>query len=1482
MKYFFKSAIVLIAFLFLSKANAQQFASDQVKFIEDLESFLTKGGDRKAAKDFVVKFQTVWSSVPESEKQTIYTYSNSLVAKGAQAYPEYFSYINGMYGFYKNKHPQAVFQQYHDVLDKIFAGIDKKKYDVYLKVCEGLFTNGVVFENVNIKWRITPRAYSIRYEKTPILDFEDADLCVVSIKNDSSLISKTSGVFRPLMDTWKGKKGIVTWERTGLDKNLTYAELNLYNINMKTAGFDADSCLMHTQYFGEPLEGRVSDKLVNVSKTIGHTYPKFQSYSKRLFIKEVFKEMDYEGGFALEGASLFGTGSPENQATLIMYKDGKKLMKCFSLNFIIKPDKITSEKTRVTIFIDKDSITHPGLDFKFENGERLISLTRGTIGTASAPYYNTYHMLDMKFETLTWKMGTQDLNMGATIQKGNVKSKGDFESVNYFSMVRYQQMGGMDVVHPATAIENLYLKKDTMVLNLYDVCSALGGTKDMVLPTIFKLAEFGLLDCDTDQELVFLKKKLFDYSRAATKKRDFDVITFESETAGKNGSINLLSYDLTIEGVKKITLSDTQFVKVYPKEEKVTIKKNRSFVFDGIINAGSTEYFGKNFSFDYEEFKLNVVECDSMRLRVFPLNNKGGQIRLSSVLIGVKGTITIDGKDNKAGYKRGFEKYPVFECNKESYVFYNKIYRGVYDSTQFYFKNEKFTLDSLDNFKNTSLRFNGEFHSAGIFPMMKESLKVMPDYSLGFSRKSADVGAKLYADKGIFKNEIKLSGKGLQGDGKISFLTSSAESDAFTFFPDSTNGVAKIYENTETTTGMNVPKIKGEDCFVKYTPKEKYFTAKSLDKPLLIYNPDEKVRMRGVVTLRESGMTGKGLIYFSSAELGAKRFVFRSRTIDSDTASFKLKNYDESAIALKTKNVKAHVDFDKRYGEFASNGKAEPLIFEEVKYMCYMDRFKWWMDKEDLSFESDRKSLSIDTDIDLAASNFFSIHPDQDSLNFMAPKARYDMRNAVISADKVTYLDVADARIIPDSQKVIVRKNANMDEFLNAQIIANSVTKYHRIFNAKVKVTARKKYTASGDYLYVDEDKKESSFHFAKITVDTVFQTYADGEVKEEMKFMLSKNFHYKGKIALKAIDVGLNFDGATKIVSTCNGFETDWFKFRGVVDPNNIEIGIDSVIEGSDKKTLSAGLMLNKDSVSLYPTFFSLKSDKDDPEIIHASGILVYDKDSKQYKIGTKEKFSETTLAGNMVTFDKDKCILGGNGKMDFGVNLDLFKVTPVGTVASDLTKNETTMKVAVQLDFPFIDGAMEKMAEKINKFTDLVSLETSGSNLVQGLREMTSLEKTNKMMEDLLYKGKIKDFPDEIKKSLVLTDVNFKWGTFITEKGEEQGWEAKGKAGLLNVYGDQVLKVVNIKIRILKRKTGDQIQVAIWLDDTAPETNYYYFKYVNGLLSVYSSDSQFNNTIIETKDDKKKFKGDKGVKDLTVTTLGSGGTAIGFMQEE
>ena len=60
-----------------------------------------------------------------------------------------------------------------------------------------------------------------------------------------------------------------------------------------------------------------------------------------------------------------------------------------------------------------------------------------------------------------------------------------------------------------------------------------------------------------------------------------------------------------------------------------------------------------------------------------------------------------------------------------------------------------------------------------------------------------------------------------------------------------------------------------------------------------------------------------------------------------------------------------------------------------------MDQFNWYMDNDDLEMQNSKQGgadINIDTDLDLAVSNFYSIHPDQDSLNFGSPKARFDVK----------------------------------------------------------------------------------------------------------------------------------------------------------------------------------------------------------------------------------------------------------------------------------------------------------------------------------------------------------------------------------------------------------------------------------------------------------------------------------------------------------
>jgi hypothetical protein len=1170
-----------------------------------------------------------------------------------------------------------------------------------------------------------------------------------------------------------------------------------------------------------------------------------------------------------------------------MYRGGKIFMRALSTTFIIKPNGINSDRAQSVIYIEKDSISHPGLRFKYTKSTNQVILQREKTGLSQSPFFNTYHNLEMYFESLRWKVGDPVIELGP--MEGSSEKSATFESNNFYSREIYNSLNNMDKTHPMVFIEDLGRRLDTNIITLPALASHMGRPTDQIMPIIGQLNAGGFISYEPDRELITIKPKLFNYLKSNSKKIDYDPIDIQSDSlvANANASINLLNYELLIHGVKRVTLSDSQFVRIYPQNQELIVMKNRNMKFAGIVNAGSTEFFGKEFFFNYGDFKVDLLQCDSMRLRVWPHTGpRNKQQRVQSVIRSVKGSITIDGKDNKSGVKRGFQQYPILNSTQHTYVFYNakKIHNGVYDSTQFYFKVDPFVMDSLDNFKGYAQRFPGEFKSAGIIPVMREELGVQKDYSLGFIRKLNPEGVKLYGDKAVFKNEIRLSNAGLQADGSLSYLTSTAESKAFTLFPDSLSGVAQKYKNVEQKGTFEVPEVHGEEVMVRYHPKAKVFYAQSTDSLLHFF--DKNSKMKGTMALRPDGMTGKGRMYFGTAELSSRHFKYKAKIIDADTSNFKLKSHDLShEMAMSTENVNSHVDFVGRFCEMKSNGKASPTKFPANQYICFMDKMKWNMDTDDIDLLSDKKSvtgdINIDTDLDLTGSNFYSIHPDQDSLNFMSPKAKFNPRTKVINCSKVEYLNIADARIYPDSGQVVIRKNAEMDELQKAKIVCNYVTKYHKIYNARVKITAKKKYVAEGDYAYVDENKMEQKIHFAKITLDSTFQTYAKGEVKEEEKFMLSPHFEYKGVVELKANDIGLNFTGATRLVHNCGAFDRNWLSFKGVVDPLNIRIPIaDDIVNYDGGGFLGAGISVNKDTIPalVYSTFLSVKTKKENPDVIKATGFLVFDKRLQEYQIAQEDKLKEASLPGNFVGYAKEKCIVRGDGRLSFGTKTSQFKAVPVGTVEQNLKTGAVTMKATVMFDFPFFEGLMEKLADKILNYPDIQPFENDPVKSIyeKSLRELIGVEKSDEIIANLSLGKERWKLPDEIAKPLVFTDVSFK----LVQEDPMTHWISTGRLVLTNVYKKQIYKYIDGKIIVSHGRQGDEVTIVLKLDDA----NLYYFHYSNvkGRFTVYSTDPSFKSTISEAKSDKLNFKGKDGDKDFEIVYGEARSKAEAAMQME
>jgi hypothetical protein len=1474
MKLFRPLVVLLLVFCFHSEVKAQAtvtFSRDSIKFLGEIDKYLG-GVDKKRTKTFMEQFEPVWYSGKMTLKQRNYVYDlvDAMVRKRMRPFPDIETYLYSVMSFVKADLPNESFEAWQASLEKIIEGRNKKKFVDYIKICSGLFAENTLLKTQVVQWQANNGDYKFEYENVPKIIFPSLNLRCYASK-DSSVIYNTKGVFYPLSQTWKGEGGKLTWQRAGFDENETFAEIKTYQISMKSTGFKTDSALFYNKYFDQPLLGEVTEKVLPVAKGQIPNYPRFVSYDQRLFIKDLVQDVDYDGGFTMQGGNLQGSGSNEELALLTFYRKGEPFLVCKSTAFTINPENITAERTKTTIYLEDDSITHPRVALKFINADKSLTLVRPREGFGQSPYFNTYHNIDMYFEALYWNMRDPFIEMGSLF--GSTDKSASFESKNYFRQSRYDNLQGMDDKHILYEIMKFAKRLDTLEFPAAELATYVRKTVPQLTPTLMKLSNLGLIIYDLNKESVTVQDRLFEYIEARAGRRDYDAIRFDSEvTEGQNAMLNLLSYDLSIQGVDLVTLSDTQFVKVAPDSSKVSLHKNRNFTFGGVVYAGRTEYFGHDFNFEYDKFKINLLQVDSMRLRVLAdYKGKKVQVRLRSVIEGVRGEVLIDNPQNKSGVDTSFNEYPILHCRKKTHVFYDKpsIQKGVYSRENFYFELEPFSMDSLDNFTNIDMRFDGTLYSAGIFPEFKEQIYLQDDYSLGFIRQTPTDGFGLYGENAEFNKEIRLSHKGLQGKGKIDFLTSTSKSKAFTFFPDSITGVAHTFDNIEQKGSVEIPKVKGEDVFIKYIPKGKILFATALENPIKFFEKaddkeKEEATLKGTLSLTPKGMTGKGQMNFGNGELTARKFSYKLRNIESDTAEFRLTTYDLGNLAFKTDNINADVNFDDRTGLFKSNGEESFVEFPDNQYICYMDQFKWYMDEDDIELQKGR-DLDISGGVNLETPNFYSINPKQDSLRFMAPKARYRLKTRTITCTEIDYITVADAQIYPDSGTVVIRKKAKMETLKNARILANTITQYHNIYNASVDIKARRDYIAEGDYTYIDENKGEQIIHYAKITVDTTFETNAKGKIFETDGFTLSPHYRYEGDVELRAAQKGLYFTGAVQINHTCAKLPKYFMKFAAQIDPDNIYIPVSAELKSDDNKDINVGIVMNPDTIGLYSTFISKKQNKKHTDIISANGFLYYNKKTKRYEISNKEKLNERSLPGNYVSLNTESCSVDGDGKINFGCDVGQVKLSPVGTINHDLIGDKISLHTSMSVAFPFNENALEKMAEKMNDFPDLLPIEFRKTPYEKTLRELVGLKESEVVMTELNLNGVVpnRKFPDQLATSLFIADINFKWNE------ETKSYQSYGPIGLANVLKKQVFKYVNGFIELKKERVGggkekgvskDVLNIYLELDGN----NWYYFYYKNGLFETLSSDDEFNNVVSETKVDKTKYKGQKGEADF------------------
>jgi hypothetical protein len=1450
--------LFITGIIFFSRISAQEskvFSGETAKYPDEIAAYIQKNVNAES-EAVLTGFLNAWKidsifSVPEQER--IVSLSMSMLKKNAKPYPHFSHFLNCVVTLKKTTLNSRNFSGWDKGLELLISQkkITLQTMDRYLLFVKQLADSSTLFRSNSVEWKITSPDFQFIIDSTIHIAVNQTNL-VCHVRKDSIDISGTNGEYFPVTLKWKGKAGLVTWERAGFKKEDVYANLSEYEINMTRAEYTArDAVFVNKFYFDAPLQGVLFDR-VKLNKTPADAdYPEFNSYQKDFKIKELYKEIDFEGGLSMQGAKLVGTGNREKQARIFIYRKDTLVLIASSNYFAFKADRINSTSAGILIKLKEDSIFHHGLALSYLLPTRELTLFRTDNFTSQSPYFNSYHNIDMSFEQLVWKMDEPVMHF--TAMMGSSAGKANFESVNFYNNDQYMAMQLMDDVHPLIRIRSFARKMGTDQFLAEDFAEYLQMPLTQVKQMLMRMAARGFLFYDSENGMATIRPRLHDYIAASVAKVDYDVISIPSSTNSpvENAIFDLRNYDLTINGVPRIFMSDSQNVVIYPADDRIIMKKNRHFQFDGQVQAGLFTFSGKNFFFNYDTFKIDLQKIDSLRIRFLTgfVDNYGFPLTESAqnLLENMKGEIFIDKPDNKSG-RKSYPEYPVFVSKESGYVYYDKqnIHHGIYSRDKFFFRIDPFRMDSIDNFNRRSMKFEGELASADIFPVLRETLRLQPDNSLGFKHITPDEGLPLYAGKGLFTNELSLTNHGLTGVGTVNYLTSSITSDEIQFFPDSLDAISHDFTVALKTTDTQFPNVKSGNARIHWLPYKDELYAFRIDSSFRMFN--STTTLAGDLKLQPSGLSGWGRMYLEGAEILSDQFAYKANEIDADTSDFFLKSLHTNGYTVLTENIDSHIDFAAHRGSFKSNEEFTLVSFPENKYVSFLDNFEWDMDKKILAMGSSASAPSAGekTEDELTGPRYISIDPDQDSLSFIAPLAYYDYDSNLIKATQVRFIDIADARIFPDEGKLTVQPDARLRTLYKATLTANRTTKYFNLFDASLNIISRTKYLGSAYYNYEDEAKQEQIIYFSKLGVDDTIQTIGTGEITPEEDFTLGPNYKYQGKVYLEANRKFLTFDGGTLIEHNCDFIPTRWMHFRSEIDPMNIMIPVTEDLIDIERNKIFNGLYIYYDSVHVYPAFLSGRKFSSDKPVITSGGFLRYDHDKQEYQIAAREKLLDLTAPGNLLTLHRESCDLYGEGKIDLGANLGQVKLSAVGNALHTGANNKTVLDLMLGIDFYIADDIIGVMTADIDSMPGLAAVDMNTPEYTRRMINMIGKARYDALKSDLSLFGAVKEMPAEIKHTITFSELKLRWDD------ESNSWVSVGKIGIASINNKPINKRVEGMLELQIKRSGDILDFYLQLD----RRTWYYFGYTRGVMQVHSSNNTFLDLMKELKPNEREMK--------------------------
>jgi len=1457
-----RKAILIISLLLLVNLiyaqSIREFSRDTGLFVTELTTFTGTHLESSEQPDFQ-RFLHVFDSLSYEQQLEIIDMSNALLSRKCRPRPHFISYQRIMMEFLTEGKTTHGYDVWLEGTSRLLLRQDASIRDIdqWLSLTYSLLDENIVYISNSITWRVSGPSFQFQMDDKMTVSFEDVTVACYSGR-DFIQIRNATGFIDPLELHWYGTHGMVTWERAGMPDNEMNAILGDYQINLKTPGYTADSVKLYYPALFEGIAmGKLEDKVTLIKDLSSIVYPKFISYKSSYRIDNFVPGIHYSGGLAIEGSNLVGSEVGGKPAMLEIFGGDTLRLRVKSDRVSMNGRFIRAPHASVSIYFGKDSIYHPDLELSFDVARDLLRLNKSEDFKSKGPYSNSYHKIDMNFDELSWNRGESTMTLQAL--QGTSVGRATFESNTFFDYGFFTDLQAMDLEHPLAQLYTYSRMLGGNTFALPNYATYIGYPQYQVRHLLMGLSKYGFVYYDDKTDLITVRQKTLDYISASMRQRDYDVIRFISRTEGaSNAKLDLYNRDLTITGIPVIFLSDSQNVRLIPTENRIVMKRNRSFQFDGLVDAGLFQISGKNFFFDYNEFKIDMQKIDSLKISIMTdeYNQYGEPIlaRIENAMEDMTGQLLIDDPNNKSGLAN-FPQYPTFTSLEGSYIYFDdkSIQNGVYHRDDFYFQMDPFTIDSLDNFSPEAIAPKGTFISAGILPPLEMEMTLREDNSLGFYLESPEEGIGVYGGVATLYSDIEMSSGGLRGYGSMDYLSSTTKSDMFMMHPDSLMSRSRHFLVQEKRgEGTEYPYVENTEADLKLFPEENMLRISRVEEVFKVYN--DSVFHGGNLALSPSGVTGDGVVGFPDARFESEHFRYGARTLGADSSGVKLTAASFEEFPFLTNDVNIFVDLDQRRGEFRANGDATLIELPYNLYETHLDQMTWYMDEDKVTMSQEKllPENQVDIGIDSLRTNgptYTSTHPQQDSLNFVSSRAVYNYRSRLLHASEVPFIEVADAYVFPYGRELDIGYRATISMLEDAKVLANKTNRQYPVYDASIAVNGAKEYSGSGYFDYLDDFGNSYQIYFDKIWTDTSILTMATGTVAEDSPFMLSPYFDFQGEVQLSADTAYLAFEGGIRLVHECD-IGKSWLRFNSYIDPADIRIPIPEQMQNTDLNKIFSGTLITRDSTHIYSAFLSGRKDYFDANITSAHGELIYDPEREDYIITTPGKLADPNWPGQYLRLETERCQVYGEGTINLNLEYGQVKMVSSGNATHRINEGEFETRIVLGLDFPFSPEALQVMGAEIDSLPQLEPVDMMGPHYLLAMKDLLGRDLANTLERQMGLTGAYEEIPPQWKHTIFFNDLKLEWNQ------EASSFRYRGMVGIGNIGDIQVNKKVEAYIELVERGSGDLFDIYLRADDRT----WYYIAYTPGGLQVLSSNRVFNQMVFDLKASDRRIRGRVG----------------------